>query len=103
MSADSTSRSSRGLSEQMLVESSNGSMGQPVREIDAGAAQPRLHIDRGCGLDVVAYVGDVDMQRVIAVGEAVHPDGVVEIARGFRRRWSPHPGRGSRAGPCPPI
>jgi hypothetical protein len=31
----------------------------------------------------VADVGDVHVQRVVAVGQAVHPHGVVEIARGF--------------------
>ena len=35
------------------------------------------------GAYVMADVGDVDVQRVVAVGEAVDPDGVVEIASGF--------------------
>ena len=37
----------------------------------------------GAGADVVADVGDVDVQGVVAVGEVVHPDGVVEVAGGF--------------------
>ncbi len=35
------------------------------------------------GPDVVADVGDVHVQGVVAVGQAVDPDGVVEIAGGF--------------------
>ncbi len=54
-----------------------------VREVDAGAAQARFEIDGRAGADVVADVGDVDVERVVAVGEPVHPDGVVEIARGL--------------------
>ena len=32
---------------------------------------------------VVADIGDVDLERVIAVGQAIHPDGVVKVAGGF--------------------
>ena len=31
----------------------------------------------------MADVGDVDLEGVVAVGEPVHPNGVIEIARGF--------------------
>ena len=40
-----------------------------------------LPVDRRAGRDVVADIGDVDLQRIIAVGQLVHPNGVVEIAR----------------------
>ena len=73
-----------GTSEQRLVESSSGSMGTARSgKVDAGAAQPRFRVDGRAGAHVVADVGDVDVQRVVAVRQAVHPDGVVEIARGF--------------------
>ncbi len=35
------------------------------------------------GFYVMADVGNVDLQRVVAIRETVHPDGVIEIARGF--------------------
>ena len=54
-----------------------------VGEVDAGAAQGGLAVDGRAGAHVVADVGDVDLERVVAVGEPVHPDGVVEVARGF--------------------
>ena len=54
-----------------------------VREVDAGPAQTRLDINRRAGLQVVADVGDVDVQEVVAPGRFIDPDGVVEIARGL--------------------
>ena len=67
-----------------VVESSNGQHGYgAVGKVDAGAAQSGFQIDGRFRENVVADVGDVDLQRVVAVGEAIHQDGVVEIARGF--------------------
>ena len=54
-----------------------------IGEIDAGAAQARFGIDGRAGPHVMADVGDVDVQREVAVGQAIDPDGIVEIARGF--------------------
>ena len=54
-----------------------------VGEVDAGAAQAGLGVDGRCRAHVVADVGDVDVQRVVAVGELVDPDGVVEVAGGL--------------------
>ena len=54
-----------------------------IRKINAGATQKGFFVDRRAGLDVVADVGDVDIQGVVAVGEAVHPYGVVEITGGY--------------------
>ena len=83
-SADSTSRSTCGFSEQMFGGKLDGQHGHgAVREVDAGAAQARLADRWASRAHVVADVGDVDVQRVVAVGQPVHPDGVVEIARGF--------------------
>ena len=50
------------------------------------------------GPHVVAHIGDVDVQRVVAVGQAVHPHGVVEIARGFAVDGDDVAARGNRGG-----
>ncbi len=52
-----------------------------IRKIHAGAAQEGLFIDRAAGLHIVAHIGDVDLERIIAVRHAIHPDRIVEIAR----------------------
>src|ERR1019366_2429999 len=52
-----------------------------IREVNAGAAQLGFQIDGRSGTHIVADVGDVDVQGVVAVREATDPDGVVEIAR----------------------
>ena len=54
-----------------------------VGEVDAGAAQARFAIDRAAGRDVMAHIGNVDLQRVVAVRQFVHQDRIVEIARRF--------------------
>ncbi len=54
-----------------------------VRKVDAGAAQARFEIERGAGTDVVADVGDVDLELPMAVREWSDEDGVVEVAGGF--------------------
>ncbi len=55
-----------------------------IRKIDAGAAQEGFFVDRADpGCHVMADIGDVDLQRIIAVRQAIHPDGIVEIARGL--------------------
>lgn len=54
-----------------------------VREVDAGAAEAGFGVDGRAGEDVVADVGDVDLQGVVAVGEEIDEDGVVEVAGGF--------------------
>ena len=54
-----------------------------VGEIDAGAAQTGFLIERRVGGHVLGYVGDVDLQFVVAVFELADVDGVVEIAGGF--------------------
>src|SRR5260370_20754476 len=57
----------------------NGAIGK----IDAGAAQTGFDVDRRARTNVVAHVGDMDVQGEIAAGQLVDPDGVVEIARCF--------------------
>src|ERR1035438_3603387 len=52
-----------------------------VGEVDAGATQTGLDVDGRAGAHVVADVGDVHVEGVVSVGQAVHPHGVVEIAR----------------------
>ncbi len=54
-----------------------------VREVDAGAPQGGLSVDGAARPDVVADVGDVNVQRETPVLQLVHPHGVVEIAGGF--------------------
>ncbi len=54
-----------------------------VRKIHAGSAQEGLFVDRRTGLDVMADVGDVNVQRVVAINEPVNPNRIVEIARGL--------------------
>ena len=54
-----------------------------VGEIDAGAAQAGFLIERRVWGYVLRYVGDVDLQFVVAVFELADVDGIVEIARGF--------------------
>ena len=56
---------------------------RPVREIDAGTTQSRLSIDRTARRDVMAYVRDVNLQRIVAVRQLVDQYGVIEIARRF--------------------
>src|SRR5258707_1190763 len=54
-----------------------------VGEVDAGAAQAGLGVDGRARTHVVADVRDVDVERVVAVGQTIYPDGIVEIARGL--------------------
>ncbi len=54
-----------------------------IGKIDAGAAQESLFIDRAARLHIVADIGNVHLQRIIAVRQPIHPDRVVEIARRF--------------------
>src|ERR1019366_2140811 len=54
-----------------------------VGKIDAGAAQTGFPIERRVGSHVVGYVGDVDLQFVVAIFQLADVDGIVEIARGF--------------------
>jgi hypothetical protein len=54
-----------------------------IGEIDAGAAQPRLLIEKRLGRDVVGHVRYVDLEFVVAVFGLPYGDGVVEVARGF--------------------
>src|ERR1019366_7699657 len=54
-----------------------------VGKIDAGAAQTGFLIERRVGSHVVGYVGDVDLQFVVAIFQLADVDGIVEIARGF--------------------
>src|SRR5260221_14126071 len=54
-----------------------------IRKIHAGAAQESLVIDRCAGRHVMADVGDVDMKRIVAAGDAIPPYGIVEIASRF--------------------
>src|SRR6185503_6210681 len=54
-----------------------------IRKVDTGAAQARLDVDGCARTNVVADVRDVDVQGIVAVGELIHPDRVVEIASGF--------------------
>ena len=68
-----------------------------IREIDAGAAQQRFAVDRRSGPHVVADVGDMDVQRVVAVRQPVDPDGVIEIARGLAVDGDDIADRGNRA------
>ena len=56
----------------MPDESAGGSMGTARSgKVDAGAAKARFEIERGAGLDVVADVGDVDLELPVAVWQAV--------------------------------
>src|SRR5207302_1813499 len=52
-------------------------------EIDAGAAQARLLIERGARRHVVGYIGDVNLQLEVVVRQQANRDRVVEVARGF--------------------
>src|SRR5215472_16162329 len=52
-----------------------------VRKIDAGAAHSGFTIDRRARAYIVAHVGDVNLQRKVAVGESLHPDGVIKVTR----------------------
>ncbi len=63
---------------QILRQHGNGAIG----EINGGAAQARLAIERGIALHVMRDVGDVHLQ-IPAVRAALDVDGVVKIARGF--------------------
>ena len=54
-----------------------------VGEVDGGAAEAGFEVERGAGADVVADVGDVDLEFEVAVGEGLDEDGVVEVAGGF--------------------
>ena len=54
-----------------------------VRKVDAGAAQACFRVDGAARFHVVADVGDMHLERVVAVGQAIHPHGIVEISRGF--------------------
>ncbi len=54
-----------------------------VGKIDAGAAQTRFLSRAELGRDVVGYVGDVDLQFVVAGLELANVDGIVEVAGGF--------------------
>ncbi len=71
-----------------------------VGKVDRGAAEPGFEVERGAGHDVVADVGDVDLELPVAVGEPPDEDGVVEVAGGFAvdgdGMWGA--GRGSRGG-----
>src|SRR5690606_9618395 len=51
-----------------------------VREVGAGAAAAGFAVERGADRDVVADVGDVDLQRVAAVVELLNEYGIVEVA-----------------------
>ena len=42
-----------------------------VGKVDAGAAEAGFEVERGAGADVVADVGDVDLELAVAVGERV--------------------------------
>ena len=50
-------------------------------EVDGGAPLVRLGVERAALLDVVRDVGDVHAQPVVAVGQPLERDGVVEVAR----------------------
>ena len=54
-----------------------------VREVDACAADAGFGVEGGFGADVVADVGDVDLQLGVAVGQRTDEDGVVEVLGGF--------------------
>ena len=86
------------------MDSSTGSMGTARSgKVDTGAAQRRLAIDGAAGPHVMADVRNMDVQRVIAVRQLVHPHGVVEIARGFAVDGDDRACRGNRgARPTPP-
>src|SRR5258708_1694771 len=57
---------------QLIRQHGHGAIG----EVDAGAAQARLGIDGRAGTHVVADVRDVDVQRIVAVGQTIYPDGI---------------------------
>ena len=54
-----------------------------IRKINGSAAQPRLAVQRRSAPHVMRNVGDVHLQLPVAVFEALHVHGVVEIARRF--------------------
>ena len=54
-----------------------------VGKVDRGSAQARFQIERGSGPNVVADVGDVDLQLPVAVRERLDADGVIEVACGL--------------------
>ena len=54
-----------------------------VGEVDGGAAEAGFEVERGAGADVVADVGDVDLELGVAVGQRRNEDGVVEVAGGL--------------------
>ena len=54
-----------------------------VGEVDGGAAQAGFEVEVGAGADVVADVGDVDLELPVAIRERLDENGVVEVARSF--------------------
>ena len=54
-----------------------------VGEVDAGAAEAGFEVEVGSGADVVADVGDVDLEVPGAVGVWGDVDGVIEVAGGL--------------------
>src|SRR3954447_340282 len=54
-----------------------------IGEVDAGTAQQGVLVNGRSGLNVVADVRNMDLQREMAIGPLFDPDGIVEIARGL--------------------
>src|SRR5580698_10032971 len=52
-----------------------------IRKIDAGAAQESFFIDRAARFYVMADIGYVHLQCIIAVRQTIHPNRVIEIPR----------------------
>ena len=51
-----------------------------IREINTGSSQHCFTVDRGAGTNVVTDVRNMNLERVVAALEPIHPDGVVKIA-----------------------
>src|SRR5713101_2432975 len=73
-----------GLQRAHPIRKSFGEHGDSaVREIDGGAAEPRLLIEVRADSHVMRDVGDVHLEAPAAASAAFDVDGVVEVARGF--------------------
>src|SRR5579884_1311378 len=52
-----------------------------VGEVNTGSAPAGFNVNRTSRTDVMAYVGDMNLQREMAVPEPVDENGIIEIPR----------------------
>ena len=51
-----------------------------IRKVNAGAADTGFEIERRAGMDILGYIGNVDLKLVTAIGALADENGVVEVA-----------------------